>query len=66
MMMTEEDEKGKEIEKVYSSVPPISFLLMLLCSKKLRPPGFLQKKKNSHARNKQHSISAHSFTPTKK
>jgi hypothetical protein len=39
---------------------------MLLCSKKLRPPGFLQKKKNSHAQNKQHSISAHSFTPTKK
>jgi hypothetical protein len=26
----------------------------------------LQKKKNSHAQNKQHSISAHSFTPTKK
>jgi hypothetical protein len=25
MMMTEEDERGKEIEKVYSSVPPISF-----------------------------------------
>jgi hypothetical protein len=25
MMMTEEDERGKEIEKVYSSVPPSHF-----------------------------------------
>jgi hypothetical protein len=45
MMMTEEDKRGKEIEKVYSYVPPPHFVDASLFKKVEAPWIFVEEKK---------------------